>query len=70
LSQKLVFLLLSELGGKATSGEIRKLAKRKFPERSLHQYVSLTLWKLKKWGYIDLDEERHWVILETPDFVD
>jgi len=70
LSQKLVFLLLKELGGRATSGEVRMLAKKKFPDRSLHHYTSLTLWKLKKHGYINLDEDGHWFIIEKPDFVD
>ncbi len=46
------------------------LAKKKFPDRSLHHYTSLTLWKLKKHGYINLDEDGHWFIIEKPDFVD
>jgi DNA-binding HxlR family transcriptional regulator len=47
-----VLKILKELGGEATSGEIRRRAKEKFPDRSLYQYVSDRLRKLEKNGYV------------------
>jgi hypothetical protein len=46
---------LQELGGIATSSEIIRLARQKYPNLSLWQYVGSRLYKLKKWGFIGYD---------------
>lgn len=53
MSQKIVFELLKELGGVATRKQISELAKKKYPDLTLHQYVSDRLLKLKNWGYVE-----------------
>jgi Fe2+ or Zn2+ uptake regulation protein len=55
MSQQLVLQLLQELGGVATSSQIVKLAREKYPDLSLWQYVNNRLRKLKKWGFIGYD---------------
>ena len=52
MSQSDVLELLYELGGSATTKEIRDLAKRKYPERTLYIYVGNRLKKLEKWETI------------------
>ena len=52
MSQHDIFIILKELGGEATSGEIKELAQKKFPTRTLHQYVANRLNKLEKKGYV------------------
>jgi len=52
MSQSDVLELLYELGGSATTKEIRDLAKRKYPERTLYTYVGNRLKKLEKWDVI------------------
>lgn len=53
MSQKVVYQLLKELGGTATRKQISELAFKKYPNLTLHQYVSDRLLKLRKWGIID-----------------
>jgi hypothetical protein len=53
LSQKEIYEILKELGGEATLKEIKKRAKEKFPDLSLHLYASNRLLQLKRWGFID-----------------
>mgnify|MGYP001096394166 CR=1 FL=1 len=64
MSQKLVYELLKALGGKAKTGEISKLAKKRYPERSLHNYVSDRLHRLMKWGIIGRNNDGEWFIIE------
>jgi len=52
MSQSDVLELIYELGGSATTTEIRELAKRKYPGRTLHLYISDRLQKLEKWETI------------------
>jgi DNA-binding HxlR family transcriptional regulator len=61
MSQRDVYEILKEIGGKATTNEIRNLAKNKYPNRTLYQYVSDRLKKLQKWGYVEKEGE-YWVI--------
>jgi hypothetical protein len=63
VSQKQVYDLLESLGGRATTGEISKLALAKYPGDSLYQYVSDRLHKLEKWGYVKHNEDRTWEII-------
>ncbi len=52
MSQSIVLELLNELGGVASLKEIRALAKKKYPDATLHSYISDRLRKLEKWGTI------------------
>lgn len=47
MSQDEVMNIIRELGGKATSAEIRKRAKEKFPDATLYQYIADRLHKLE-----------------------
>ena len=62
LSQKTVFELLRELGGKARTSEISRLALQKYPEASLHQYISVRLHQLQSWGYVKHNPDGTWEI--------
>ncbi len=68
MSQKTVYELLKELGGKATVKQISELALKKYPEYSLHSYVGNRLHKLANWGYIKQNRDGTWEILskESP----
>lgn len=57
MSQSDVLELLYEFGGVATSKEIKELAKKKYPNRTLYTYVSNRLLKLKKWGTLDREKK-------------
>jgi hypothetical protein len=48
----MVLKLLRELGGKAKTSDISKLAKLKYPDSSLYQQVAHKLMRLQIWGYI------------------
>jgi hypothetical protein len=50
-----VLQLLRGLGGVATSSRIIRLARKKYPNLSLSQYVGDRLRKLKEWGFIGYD---------------
>lgn len=52
MSQEEVYKILKELGGNATTRQIRIRAKEKFPQASLYQYVTNRLQKLEKNGYV------------------
>jgi len=66
MSQEEVFRILQELGGEATTSQIRKVAKEKFPDLSLSQYINNRLVKLEDYGFIErrIDEcgETSWII--------
>lgn len=47
MSQEDVYRILKELGGMATSAEIKARAKEKFPDRTLFLYVGNRLRKLE-----------------------
>jgi len=61
MSQEDVYKLIKLLGGRATTSEIRELARRTYPDRTLYQYVGDRLKKLQKWGLVEKDGE-YWVI--------
>jgi hypothetical protein len=48
MSQEDVFKILKELKGEATAKEIKELAKKKYPTRTLHMYVGDRLRKLER----------------------
>jgi hypothetical protein len=50
MSQQVVLQLLQELGGIAMSSEIIRLARKKYPDLSLWQYVDDRLRTLKNGG--------------------
>ena len=54
---------MKELGGKAKASEISKLALQKYPEASLHQYVSIRLHQLENWGYVRHNVDGTWEII-------
>ncbi|MFL6425697.1 MAG: hypothetical protein ACJ71R_19205 [Nitrososphaeraceae archaeon] len=51
MSQQAVLQILYELGGSATSSEIIKFAREKYPDLSLWQYMGDRLRKLKTKDY-------------------
>lgn len=53
MSQEDVRQLLSELGGEATVSELSKLAQEKFPDRTLHTYLSERLQPMEKKGLVE-----------------
>lgn len=53
MSQEKVFKILEELGGKARFSDIANLAREKYPNATLHQYIGGVLKKLEKWGYAE-----------------
>ena len=64
MTQKIVLELLRELGGKAKTSDISKLAKLKYPDSPLYQQVAHKLMRLQIWGYIQHDRvEGTWSIL-------
>jgi hypothetical protein len=60
MSQRTVCELLKELGGRATSRQISDLALRKYPDHSLHSYVSDRLRKLSNRRYVKKNEDGTW----------
>lgn len=64
MSQKLIYKILEELGGTASPAQIKKLARDKYPERSLADYIYAQLNKLKKWGIVEKNEDGTWSIIE------
>jgi len=64
MSQKTVYELLKELGGKATSSQIRKLAQERYPDLTLYLYVTNRLRKLQRNGYVKYDAASgYWIIV-------
>lgn len=60
MSQKVVYELLEELGGKATTTQVSELAKKKYPKYTVYTYVSVRLKSLKKWGYVTRNNDGIW----------
>lgn len=52
MSQEEVYKILKELGGEASTKQIRQRAKEKFPNASLYTYVGDRLNKLRKKGFV------------------
>jgi hypothetical protein len=64
MSQEIVYALLQDLGGKATTKQISELAKKRYPGYSLHAYVHVRLRSLQKWGYVKKDSNGSWVLTD------
>lgn len=64
MSQTLILKLLRRLKGRATQQQIRDLARKRYPDLSLHAYVGERLRSLQKWGIVDRDKEGRWYIVE------
>jgi hypothetical protein len=66
MSQQTVLELLQELGGIATSSQIIRLAREKYPNLSLWQYVGNRLRKLRKWDFVGYDtvSNKYFIIKE------
>lgn len=62
MSQKAVYELLQELGGRATVKEIRALALKRYPDFTLYHYVSNRLQKLQRSGYVRHKRDGTWEI--------
>jgi hypothetical protein len=52
LSQRLVLELLKELGGTAKTRKISELARSKYPDSCLYEFVGHKLERLASWGYV------------------
>jgi hypothetical protein len=63
MSQKMVYELLQEMGGRASLKQIRELAFKKYPGLTLHRYVGDRLWSLKSWGYVKKNKDGTWEII-------
>lgn len=63
MSQKIVYDLLTELGGRASLQEIKALALKKYPEYTLYHYVSNRLHKLEHRGYVKKRRDGDWQIV-------
>lgn len=58
--------LLKELDGKAKTREISNLAKIKYPESCLYEFVGHKLERLASWGYVHHDRINGiWYIIES-----
>jgi len=55
LGQRIVLELLKDLGGKAKTRENSNLAKIKYPESCLYEFVGHKLERLASWGYVHHD---------------
>jgi len=66
MSQEDVRQLLSELEGEATVSELSELARKKFPERTLHTYLSERLQPMEKKGLVEKvnDDRTAWKLTE------
>lgn len=64
MSQKLVYLLLKELGGSAFPKQIKELAKKKYPNLTLHSYVNNRLRKLANWNYVHRNPDGSYTIID------
>jgi Fe2+ or Zn2+ uptake regulation protein len=66
MSQEKVYYILKDLGGTATTSEIIKAVKEKYPKDSLHTYVRSRLDALEKYHVLKLEsrgKENMWTII-------
>ncbi len=67
MSQEKVYEILKELGGEATTGEISRIAKQKYPTADLYHYVSTRLGQLEKFHIVEKTKTKEsfkWKILK------
>lgn len=62
MSQKEVLKILKDIGGEATSSEIREQARQEFPNRQLFNYASMRLNSLKKRGLVSKNKDNDDVV--------
>ena len=62
MGQEETFKMLKELGGIATTKEVRHLTRRKYPNSSLDTNVLLYLNRLKKWKVVG-QKDGKWCII-------
>jgi Mn-dependent DtxR family transcriptional regulator len=65
MSQDETILILQELGGKATSSDIRRKAKEKFPRQTLWQYTGQRLTKLEKSNLVKKTDDGAWELTDA-----
>ena len=53
MSQKIIYGMLKELGGEATTKQIKELALKRYPNLTLYTYVKNRLKKLQNFGYVE-----------------
>jgi len=63
MSQTEVYRILVELDGRATQQEISKLLFERFPALSFHTYLSRTLKRMERQGYIRRESQNVWSIV-------
>jgi hypothetical protein len=65
VSQRIVLELLKELGGKAKTREVSNLAKIRYPDSCLHEFVGHKLERLATWGYVYHDRKNAiWLVMD------
>ena len=64
MSQMKIYNIIKELGGKASSIEIREVALKKYPKKTLHKYILNRLYLLRRNGIIKQIQDGTWVIVE------
>jgi len=65
MSQQDVFKILKDLGGEATTKQIREMAKKRYPYSTLYSFVTNRLRKLEKRGYVKQDRtKKTWKIVK------
>jgi hypothetical protein len=52
MSQYEARIILLELGGVATTTEMKEKAREKFPHSTLHMYIGQRLRKMEEWGEV------------------
>lgn len=67
MSQKKIYEIIEELGGTAFPKDIKKLARKKYPDASLHNYVYFPLKNLNRWGIVQKNSNGSWTILRKFD---
>jgi transcription initiation factor TFIID TATA-box-binding protein len=58
VSQKIIFEILQELGGEANITQIKEVAKREYPHRTLDDYISNRLASLEKKGFVSKKQNK------------
>jgi len=67
MSQEEIYKILEELGGEATSGQISRRAKEKYPNLSLYMYVARRLQRLELYGVVKSEDKNRktlWKIID------
>ena len=57
-----LYFLLKELGGRATTGELRRLVIERYGESSTNTQVTHYLKRAQKWDVVNRDKQGYWYI--------